>query len=173
MKSRLLLPLACLLAILPTLAGGRSNLAVDWSEWEKGRSDVRQGVFRVGDPACAYTTMADPFVMGKVVPHLEGVTVHTNDGSFQDVTLSERFWPVGLVESRYHRNVDGSGRLEWKLVEGRQAKHDGHWQVHADGRVVFQNELQAKNIIHRALLRRIQVHAMEGVASSVQEHCGS
>ena len=52
--------------------------------------------------------------------------------------------------------VDPNFPLTWQLTKGRQAKHDGYWQVHDDGRVVFENEIQAKSILHRALLRSIQ-----------------
>ncbi|MCO4769457.1 MAG: hypothetical protein KDA24_05455 [Deltaproteobacteria bacterium] len=172
MRIRLLLISLAVFALLPALAGGRSERAVTWSQWERGKSDVRKGVFTVGDSQCAYTSMADPKVMGKVLPHLEDVLVHADDGVFQDVTLVERFFPVGTVESRYHRSIDGTARLEWKLIKGRQAKHDGFWQVHPSGKVEFENAIEAKSILHRALLRSIQVRAMEGVAESIQEHCG-
>lgn len=161
------------LLLVPALASGKRDRTVTWSEWEAGKSDVRKGEFTVGDPACAYRSMADPVIMGTILPHLEGVTVHADDGHDQDVTLDERFWPVGLVTSRYNRQVDGSSRLTWQLTKGRQAKHDGYWQVASDGKVTFENEIQAKSILHRALLRSIQVRAMEGVAESIQEHCGS
>jgi len=170
-RLRLLVFLALLL--VPGLATSKRERTITWSEWESGKSDVRHGEFTVADPACAYRTMADPKRMNGVLPHLEGVTVHKDDGTNQDVTLEERFWPVGLVTSRYDRQVDGAARLTWQLTKGRQAKHDGYWQVHDDGRVVFENEIQAKSILHRALLRSIQVRAMEGVATSIQEHCGS
>ncbi len=171
--SRTLLSAVLALLLVPTLATGKRERTVSWSEWEKGKSDVRHGEFTVADPACAYRSMADPVLMGTVLPHLEGVTVHKDDGHDQDVTLEERFWLVGRVTSRYNRQVDGSSRLTWQLTQGRQAKHDGFWQVSEDGVVTFENEIQAKSVLHRGLLRRIQVRAMEGVAESIQEHCGS
>ena len=156
---------------VPLAAGAASSAWVEWSEWRKDGADVRKGVFAVTDSSCAYAVMADPVLMSRVIPHLEGVVVHRSEGNFQDLTLTERFFPVGVVESRYHRTVDGVGRLEWKLIEGQQKKHDGFWQVDPTGRVTFQNALAPKSALHRLLLRGIQVRAMEGVADAVREHC--
>lgn len=163
--------LLCSLLAVPLAAVSGSSDVVAWSEWQKDGADVRKGVFAVTDSSCAYATMANPVVMEKVIPHLEGVVVHRSDANFQDVTLTERFFPVGLSESRYHRTIDGVGRLEWKLIEGRQKKHDGFWQVEPSGRVTFQNALAPKSTLHRLLLRGIQVRAMEDVAEAVQEYC--
>jgi hypothetical protein len=167
---RLLLVLLLLLAS-PMAADSSEEPIATWTAWEDADADVRHGVFKVADPACAYTTMANPRAMLGVLPHLQQVTVHSSRDGFQDVTLEERFFPVGVVESRYHRTVNGSDRLEWKLVEGQQAKHDGWWQVERDGTVNFENAIQAKSFLHRALLRGIQVRAMEGIAESVKKHC--
>jgi len=156
--------------LVPGAAGGVDKV-VTWSAWEEGKSDVRKGVFYVDNAACAYTSMVDPDIMPRVLPNLEKITVHRADASFQDMTFEERFFLVGASVSRYHRTIDGSSTLSWKLISGRQAKHDGNWSVSPDGRVSFQNAIQAKSMLHRALLRGIQVRAMEGVASSIQEHC--
>lgn len=164
-----------LLLLLPLHAGG-DDAAVVWSENEEGDGDHRKGEFYVSDSGCAYEAMADPRRMGTVLKHLEGVTVHSEKDGWQDVTLTERFFPVGIVESRYHRQrVDGKKHLEWKLVEGRQARHDGFWDVVPDGdgaRVVFENTIEAKSFLHRSLLRSIQRRAMADIANDISAHCG-
>jgi hypothetical protein len=166
--------LACALCAPPLSAD--DGLSVVWETSEDGQGDVRVGRFRVHDPECGYLVIADPDVMKQSLTHLEGVRVNEIRGDFQDITLVERFWPVGQVESRYHRRVDGHARVEWKLVEGRQRRHDGHWLVsmRPDGNadIRFDNVIEAKSFLHRALLRGIQTRTMAEIVTAVQGRCG-
>lgn len=137
--------------------------------------DVRRGSFTVTDAECAYRSMADPVLMGRILEHLERVDVHKDDGTYQDVTLAERFFLVGLVESRYDRTIDGRSRLEWQLTSGRQARHDGFWQVtpaaSGGATVTFENLIQAKSRLHQPLLRKIQNRTMDDIAAAIQSRC--
>ncbi len=142
-----------------------------WTTARDGAGDVRTAEFTIADTRCAYETMADVCTMDRVLEHLLGVDVHTTKGTFQDVTFTEEFFPVGEVKSRYHRTLDGSARIEWTLISGKQKRHDGFWQVKPDGRVLFQNVIQAKSRLHQPLLRRIQIRTMAAIVQSVQSTC--
>ena len=167
---------ALALTAAPAPAGAAGD-GVVWTTDDDGSGDVRFARFTVADADCAYTTMADPEAMDRALEHLEAVDVHADTGRFQDVTLTERFAFVGLVQSRYHRNIDGSTRLEWKLITGKQRRHDGYWQVTAreDGRgdVAFRNTIEAKSILHQPLLRGIQTRTMSAIVDSVQRTCAA
>ncbi len=161
------------LASLPAPAGGGET--VSWTTESVGAADLRRAEFAVLDPDCAYSTLADSQLMQERMAHLEGVVIHREAAGFQDLTLTERFFPIGLVHSRYHRTFDGVGRVEWRLIEGSQARHDGVWIVtrNADGsgHVLFQNLIQAKSLLHKPLLKRVQVRTMEAIVRVVQETC--
>jgi hypothetical protein len=120
--------------------------------------------------------MAEPRTMGTLLRHVKKLVVHSIEGQFQDISVHERFFLVGNVESRYHRMVNGSDRLEWRLVSGRQARHDGTWVVEtradASGEVIFENLIKAKYAIHQGLLRRIQDRTMSDIVDAVRERCG-
>lgn len=164
------------LAWTPATAGSDGD-GVQWSTEDDGRGDVRIATFTVADADCGYFTMANVAAMDRALEHLEGVEVHKDTGRFQDVTLTERFVLVGLVHSRYHRNMDGDARLEWRLITGKQRRHDGTWQVTArgDGRgdISFRNVIEAKSVLHQPLLRRIQTRTMAAIVDSVQRTCAA
>lgn len=160
---------ACLLVLLVAAPAVASEPI--WSTARDGGGDVRHAEFSVGNARCAYETMADVLVMDRVLDHLLGVDVHSTLGTFQDVTFTEEFFPVGEVRSRYHRTLDGTARIEWTLIEGKQQRHDGFWQVHTDGRVSFENVIQAKSRLHQPLLRRIQIKTMAAIVQSVRTNC--
>ena len=169
--NRLIVTLAFVLFIAVPAAATSVNWVASKADW----ADVRRGSFVIGDAECAYESMADPKLMGKVLEHLEEVRVHKDDGTFQDVTLAERFFLVGLVESRYDRTVNGRSRLEWRLTDGRQARHDGFWQVTPNdaggATVTFENLIQAKSRLHQPLLRKIQNKTMDDIAAAIQTRC--
>lgn len=170
---RFTLTLAVLLAVAPAAAG--DGPVVEWAAWEDQLGDVRRARFAINDAPCAYRTLAEPAQLDATLEHVEGIELHTSNGGFQDLTITERFWPVGLVQSRYHRNVDGRTRVEWKLIEGRQAVHDGHWAVRSGPRgaeVEFQNTIGAKRWIDQPILRAIQVRTMAAIVDSVVARCG-
>ena len=175
MRLHLILLASLALAWSPATAG--DGEPAEWTTRSDGRGDVRAGTFRVADAGCAYRTMADPNTMTATLEHLESVEVHADDGRFQDVTLTERFFPIGIVQSRYHRRGDGVAHLEWELISGRQARHDGYWQVtpRADGRadVYFENVIEAKSRLHQPLLRALQVRTMGDIAEAVQQICAA
>ncbi len=160
-------------------APGIAHAADDEVSWEDLRSSegsLRRAVFLVADASCAYRVMAEPRTMGTLLRHVNKLVVHSIHGQFQDVSVHERFFLVGNVESRYHRMVNGSDRLEWRLVSGRQARHDGTWVVETreDGsaEVTFENLIKAKYAIHQGLLRRIQDRTMSDIVDAVRERCG-
>mgnify|MGYP002632464328 CR=1 FL=1 len=161
----------------PSLSHAQDAAEIVWTTGESGDADVRRGRFQVADGDCAYATMVDPGAMTVAFAHLEGYELHPPAGAYQDLTLIERFWAVGLVHSRYHRTFDGSTRLEWRLVEGRQARHDGFWQVSKlpSGRseIVFENLIEAKSFMHRPLLKAIQVRTMGAIAEAIIRTCGA
>ena len=147
--------------------------------WEDLRSEdgnLRRATFPVSDPVCAYSVMAQPMTMGRLVRHVKKLVVHRIEGNFQDISVHERFFLVGNVESRYHRLVNGSDRVEWRLTVGRQARHDGFWQVEplAGGghQVVFENLIAAKYAIHQGLLRLIQERTMADIVAAMSAACG-
>lgn len=148
---------------------------VTWTTRSTDTADVRWAEFAVPDPDCAYATIADTGLMLDRLEHLEAVEIHRAADGFQDVTLTERFFPIGRVRSRYYRTFDGASLVEWRLIEGRQARLDGTWRVtrnpDGSGRVSFENLIQAKSLLHRPLLKRTQVRAMEAIVRVVQETC--
>tara|TARA_Y100001968_G_scaffold333136_1_gene394324 strand:- start:598 stop:1158 length:561 start_codon:yes stop_codon:yes gene_type:complete len=161
------------------LAGAPAALAAPPVVWEDIRSaegSLRRGDFVIADGDCAYRVMADPIAMGNLLRHVKKVDVHAMEGGFQDVSIHESFFLVGRVESRYHRQVNGVDRLEWRLIAGRQQRHDGFWQVktrpQGGATVVFENLIKAKYRIHQGLLRRIQERTMNDIVSAVLERCG-
>ncbi len=165
--------------MLLSAAPATSSAADDEIFWEDLRSkegSLRRATFLVADAACGYQVMAEPRTMGTLLRHVNKLVVHSIQGHFQDVSVHERFFLVGNVESRYHRMVNGSDRLEWRLVSGRQARHDGTWVVEAreDGsaEVTFENLIKAKYAIHQGLLRRIQDRTMSDIVDAVRERCG-
>ena len=150
---------------------------VTWTTASTDAADLRTAEFIVPDADCAYATLADRDLMQARLDHLEGVEVHRAADGFEDVTLTERFFLIGLVHSRYHRTFDGDSRVEWRLIEGPQARLDGVWSItrnpDGSGRVLFRNLIQAKSPLHRPLLKRTQVRAMGAVVRAVQETCVS
>ncbi len=172
-----LLLLVLAFGVAPRGADAGDSDAVHWQESRSEAGHLRRAVFPVLDSACAYTVMAEPVTMGRLLRHVKKLVVHKPGQHFQDISVHERFFLVGNVESRYHRNLNGRDRLEWKLISGRQARHDGFWQVEArdDGgyQVTFENLIAAKYAIHQGLLRRIQVRTMRDIVESVIERCGS
>jgi hypothetical protein len=164
--------IALLTVVLSTAQAGET--VTGWVVADDGAGDLRRGTFHVADGACAYAVMADPRLLDETLAHVEGVVVHATKPAWQDVTLVERFWPVGRVESRYHRTMDGQTRVEWRLVSGRQARHDGYWEVHPDGHgasVVFQNTIEAKRWFDQPILRGIQVRTMSAIVDQVTARC--
>lgn len=153
-----------------------SSGPADWYVADDGDGDLRRATFHVEDPACAYRVMAEPRLLDETLEHVEGFVVHESRGNYQDVTLIERFWPVGRSESRYHRTVDGAHHVEWKLVSGRQARHDGYWEVHAESAgatVTFQNTIEAKHWIDQPILRGIQKRTMAAIIEQVAARCSA
>jgi len=174
---RLLLPVLVLAVCLaPSVVDAGDSGEVVWQETRAKDGTVRRAVFEVSDPECAYSVMAQPETMGRLLRHVKKLVVHQAGLRFQDISVHERFFLVGNVESRYHRTLNGSDRLEWKLIAGRQARHDGFWQVERlpDGgyQVTFENLIAAKYSIHQGLLRRIQVRTMRDIVESVTGQCG-
>lgn len=173
-RTRSLWLLVCC-AVLAAPARAGDDVSAEWQNWESDLGDVRRVRFAVADGRCAYETLADPLVLDVALEHVEGTTIHTQQGGFQDLTITERFWPVGLVQSRYHRTVDGRSRVEWKLIEGRQAVHDGYWVVRPEGHaavVEFQNTIGAKRWLDQPILRAIQVRTMASIVEAVVSRCG-
>lgn len=176
-----LLPAAALaqsaLEQAPAESAGRSapDSAVVWTTRKLDTGDWREARFTVRDGSCAYRAIADPDRMGTLLDHLEGVVVHADDGHAQDLTLRERFVFVGLVESRYDRQVDGH-EARWTLTEGRQKRHDGSWLVAAlpggGAAVRFENTIEARSALHQPLLRLIQTQTMAAIVEAVQGACG-
>ncbi len=158
------------------LAAPAAATSVAWvAAKAPGGGDLRTGSFVIGDARCAYESMVDPVLMVEILDHLEKVDVHLDNGRHQDLTLSERFFLVGLVESRYDRHMNGTDRLEWQLTDGRQKRHDGFWQVTpmagGGATVTFENLIEAKSRLHQGLLRRIQDRTMDDIASAIRERC--
>lgn len=167
-----LLPLALIFLIAVPAAA----TSVAWVTSDApGGGDLRKGSFVIGDAQCGYDSMVDPVAMVEILDHLESVQVHEADGWHQDLTLSERFFLVGLVESRYDRQMNGRDRLEWQLTEGRQKRHDGFWQVTpmegGGATITFENLIEAKSRLHQPLLRRIQNRTMDDIADAIRERC--
>jgi hypothetical protein len=144
---------------------------ITWTTFRDGWADVRHGEFTVGDADCAYAAIADPLIMKRLFEHLTAIEMHVDQNTFQDVTFFEEFFIVGTTESRYHRTVDGVGRIEWKLISGRAGRHDGWWQVQPDGRVVFENLIQAKIRLQQPILRRVQITMMATIVDDIIEAC--
>ena len=167
---RSLFVLLALLFVLPAAA-----TSVAWVASKADTADVRKGSFAIGDAECGYESMADPKLMLQIFEHLEQVQIHSDDGHYQDVTFSERFFLVGLSESRYNRTIDGRARLEWTLTSGRQARHDGFWEVTpvagGGATVTFENLIKAKSRLHQPLLRRIQNKTMDDIADAIVQRC--
>ena len=170
-------------AVVALFLGTAPNAAQGGDEgilWEDIRSDegsLRRATFLVSDGACAYEVMAVPRLMGSLFRHVKKLVVHSIQGTVQDVSVHERFFLVGNVESRYHRFVHAANRVEWRLVSGRQARHDGVWIVNPldDGaaRITFENLIKAKYAIHQGLLRRIQERTMSDIVDVVVGRCGA
>ena len=168
---------ALTVAFLALAPGGVSgdDAPVAWEVVKVGSGEQRVGVFSVADAACAYNFMADTSLLERSLKHLERVDLHEDRGSWQDATYHERFFLVGLVQSRYHRTLKASERIEWKLVHGRQKRHDGIWAVTPtpEGATVrFDNVIEAKRRIHNGLLSRIQKRTMSDIATSAITVCG-
>ncbi len=176
-SATVLITLGCLLVTTLPASGTSDGSTVEWAITRDGKGDVREGTFPVADANCAYWTMANPHQMEAALAHLEGVDVHRDDGRRQDITLHERFFLVGLVESRYDRTVDGAARLEWTLTTGKQKRHDGWWEVRTtdDGRgvVTFRNVIEAKSPLHQPVFKRIQTKTMAAIVSDVQQVCST
>jgi len=171
-------PVVLLLVLVASVSFAKTPVDADGVHWtadRDDRGDILRARFSVDDGPCAYRAIADPAVMEETIEHLEGVEVHSERGADQELTLSERFVLVGLVQSRYRRTVDGSSLVTWHLLEGRQKRHDGTWRVdvRADGRadVDFENVIAAKYRIHQPLLRRIQDQTMSDIVSAVRGAC--
>jgi hypothetical protein len=164
-----------LLFVTPSFARD-ADPAIAWEDLRSPEGTLRRATFLVADAACGFHVMADPRTMGTLLRHVNKLVVHSIEGSFQDVSVHERFFLVGNVESRYHRVVNDSNRVEWTLVAGRQARHDGIWVVkpleNGAAEVTFENLIKAKYGIHQGLLRRIQERTMSDVVDAVRERCG-
>ena len=173
---RVLLFALLVLALVVPPGAVASDEYVTWTTSAEGSGDVRVGVFEVADAHCAYELMADADKLVEALEHLEGVDIHEERSGFQDLTLHERFFLVGLVKTRYHRNRDGDHEVSWRLIEGRQKRHDGTWTVtpfkDGGGRVEFRNLIEAKSVLHRPLLRRIQDKTMPDIATATVRTCG-
>jgi len=154
-------------------AGGEENVL--WEDLHSEHGNLRRATFPVTDPVCAYSVMAQPVTMGRLVRHVKKLVVHRIEANFQDISIHERFFLVGNVESRYHRQVNGSDRVEWQLTVGRQARHDGFWQVErlpgGGHQVVFENLLAAQYSLHQGLLRRIQERTMTDIVEAMSAAC--
>jgi len=167
--------LAVGLGVAASPAQAADDEQVVWEEFRSKEGTLRRATFAIGDASCAYTVMAEPLVMGRLVRHVKKLVVHRIAGNFQDVSIHERFFLVGNVESRYHRVVNGRDRVEWELIAGRQSRHDGFWQVErlpgGGQRVVFENLISAKYSIHQGLLRRIQERTMSDIVDALSTEC--
>ena len=161
--------------VTPNVSHAADN-GVFWEDLRSSEGSLRRATFVVADAGCGYHVMAEPRTMGTLFRHVKKLVVHSINGDFQDVSIHERFFLVGNVESRYHRIVNGSDQIEWRLVAGRQARHDGTWvvEVREDGsaEVTFENLIKAKYAIHQGLLRRIQDRTMSDIVDSVRARCG-
>ena len=147
-----------------------------WTVGEDGKGEVRSASFEVLDGDCAYSLIAEPALMALYIDFVEGATVHSRVGGFQHVTMRERFFPIGIVESRYYRNVDGDHLVSWTLQEGRQKRHDGVWSVTASprgARVEFTNTIEAKSFLHQRILEGVQRRAMATIVAATTERCGA
>lgn len=167
-----------LLPILFLAVPARSSVSDGpvWTVGEDGKGEVRSASFEVLDPECAYSLIAEPAMMEKYISFVEGATVHSRVGGFQHVTLTERFFPVGLVQSRYYRNVDGAHRVTWQLQEGKQKRHDGVWTVSESprgARVEFTNVIEAKSFLHQGILEGVQRRAMATIVEATVATCGA
>ena len=172
--NRFLSTAAFLLLSAPAFVAGGEDF-VSWEIAWDGDGEVRTGVFEVADAACAYRFMADTSVLLRTLEHLEQVDIHKDRGDWQDATYHERFFLVGLVESRYHRTLNSRDAISWELVDGRQKRHDGTWKVTptAHGAEVrFENVIEAKSRLHNGLLRRIQTRTMADISAAALKYCG-
>jgi hypothetical protein len=163
------------LSLAASPAQAADDQQVVWEEFRSKEGTLRRATFAIGDASCAYTVMAEPLVMGRLVRHVKKLVVHRIAGNFQDISIYERFFLVGNVRSRFHRVVNGHDRVEWELIAGRQSRHDGFWQVErlAGGgqQVVFENLISAKYSIHQGLLRRIQERTMSEIVDALSAEC--
>lgn len=148
-----------------------------WSTADDGKGQIRYASFEVKDRACAYSFIAEPANLERYIDFVEAATVHSRTSDFQNVTLTERFWPVGLVDSRYHRTIEPKAeRVSWVLQEGRQRRHDGTWTVTptpAGARIEFNNVIEAKSFLHQGVLEAIQRRAMATIVDAAIATCGS
>jgi ribosome-associated toxin RatA of RatAB toxin-antitoxin module len=170
-RSLLLLPILLLAA--PALSS--SSDPTVWTVTTDGKGEVRSAAFEVRDADCAYSMIAEPALMEKYIDFVDKAEVHDRKGGFQHVTLTERFFPVGIVQSRYHRQVDGNAVVTWQLQEGRQKRHDGVWTVFPTdrgARVEFSNTIEAKSFLHQAILEAIQKRAMSSIVDAAISTCG-
>lgn len=152
---------------------------VQWDASRDGQDDVHRVRFAVADGACAYQLMSTPDLLVTHLRHVYGAEIHDTRADFQDVTFSERFFLVARGESRYHRTLVASERVEWRLIHGRQAVHDGYWQVRptagpeGSSIVIFENRIRARKRFHQRMLRGIQRRTMEDVVEVTQVLCGA
>lgn len=172
---RLLLPTIVLVLLLPsTVSGDEDRILWETREDDTSTGEWRTGTFEVPDRACAYNFMADVRLLEKSLTFLEKVDLHEDRGTWQDATYHERFFLVGLVQSRFHRTI-GAGQVSWKLVDGMQKRHDGTWRVtptEGGAQIAFDNLIEAKRRIHNGLLRRVQKRTMSDIANRAIEVCG-
>lgn len=169
--------LTCLfLLLLAAPAQGSKSVDVAWDKYpDDGGGEARKASFAVSDVGCAYRIMSDLDFMKNSFDFLEDIRVHADNGRNQHVTFRERFFPVGIVESRYERALNGSDHISWELQEGRQQRHDGTWILTPrDGGVSieFINIIQAKNWFDQAILNAIQKRTMATIVDGTQLLCG-
>ncbi len=164
------------LLLLAAPAQGRVDGDVLWDKYPDDQGgEARRANFAVKDVGCAYRIMSDLEYMERSFAFLEEVKVHRDDGRSQNATFRERFFPVGVVESRYERALNGSDRVSWVLQEGRQERHDGTWIIKPrDGGVTieFINIIEAKNWFDQAILNAIQKRTMADIVEYAQTLCG-
>jgi len=158
---------------------GQQTAAIQWETARDGQDDVHRVRFVVADGACAYRLMSSPELLVANFRHVYGAEMHETRPSFQDVTFSERFFLVARGHSRYHRTLFEAERVEWRLIDGRQAVHDGYWQLRplagSEGRtaVIFENRIRARKRLHQGMLRGIQRRTMGDIVEVTQALCGA
>ena len=172
---RVVLATIALLLLVPgTVTGDDEKVFWETREDPTSTGEWRTGTFEVSDRDCAYRFMADTGLLVNSLKHLEKVEIHEQRGSWQDATYYERFFLVGLVQSRFHRTIDTT-EVSWVLVNGMQKRHDGTWRVtptEGGAQIAFDNLIEAKRRIHNGLLRRVQKRTMADIARSAIEVCG-
>jgi ribosome-associated toxin RatA of RatAB toxin-antitoxin module len=174
MSPRVLLLAALFLSVPSVVSGDDDPILWETTSASSGHGEVRTGTFELKSVDCGYSFMADVNKLLSSLEHLEKVELHEDRGSWQDATYHERFFLVGLVQSRYHRTLNSHDEVSWVLVDGRQKRHDGTWKVtpSATGATVrFDNVIEAKSRLHNGLLRRIQKRTMSDIARAALEVC--